>query len=288
MSIINWLREGSMLGQRYQLCAPPKALRGTTGLHRGAGLGASLDFSAHRSYEQGDDLRLLDWNVYARSDKLMVKQYHEEVAPHLELLIDASASMDLAGSRKAEAAIKLAAMLVASAGQGHFSWQCRQIHDELIPVDCGHAAPELWSDIRFEQAVDPGRALATSPLNLRPRSLRIIISDFLFESPPEIVLSRLCDGAAYVAVIQLLAESEAVPPTPGSYRLLDTESGDMQDVLIDAAGCKSYAEALANLRQLWSVACRRVGAHWVELTDTEFLTEGRIPLLERAGVLKPE
>src|SRR3954465_10128084 len=99
------LLDGEQAGSRYALRLPRQLPVGTTGQHQGARAGSSLEFREHREYEPGDDLRHIDWNVYARSDQLVAKLYHEDVTPHLDIVLDVSRSMALEHSKKAEAAV---------------------------------------------------------------------------------------------------------------------------------------------------------------------------------------
>ena len=92
------LLEGERAGGRYALRLPRRLPVGVAGGHQGARAGSSLEFREHREYEPGDDLRHIDWNAYARSDQLVVKLYHEEVTPHLDIVLDGSRSMALEGT----------------------------------------------------------------------------------------------------------------------------------------------------------------------------------------------
>ena len=91
-----FLIAGEQAGSRYALCSPRNAPSGLAGVELGNRSGSSLEFREHREYEPGDDLRRIDWSVYARSDKLTVKLFREEVSPHLDVVIDSSRSMALA------------------------------------------------------------------------------------------------------------------------------------------------------------------------------------------------
>ena len=103
-----YLAEGERAGCRYALAAPRRLPLGAAGMHQGGRSGSSLEFKEHRDYQPGDDLRHLDWNAYARSDQLIVKLFHEEVNPRLDLVLDGSRSMALPGSAKERAALGLA------------------------------------------------------------------------------------------------------------------------------------------------------------------------------------
>src|SRR6267142_4925808 len=105
------LRDGEQLGIRYALQIPQVAASGLTGSRAGRRSGSSIDFQDYREYQPGDDLRFIDWGIYARTDRLTVKLYREEVIPHLDLILDGSRSMNLADTAKANAVARLAAVL---------------------------------------------------------------------------------------------------------------------------------------------------------------------------------
>src|SRR2546422_10183740 len=99
-SIRQSLHDGEKLGLRYALQIPQVAASGWTGTRSGRRAGSSIDFQDYREYQPGDDLRFIDWGIYARSDKLTVKLYREEVTPHLDLILDGSRSMSLATTER--------------------------------------------------------------------------------------------------------------------------------------------------------------------------------------------
>ena len=89
------LRDGEQLGLRYALQIPQVAASGWTGPRSGRRAGSSIDFQDYREYQPGDDLRFIDWGIFARSDRLTIKLFREEVTPHLDLILDGSRSMNL-------------------------------------------------------------------------------------------------------------------------------------------------------------------------------------------------
>src|ERR1043166_6744305 len=103
------LRDGEKLGLRYALQVPQVAASGWTGTRTGRRSGSSIDFQDYREYQPGDDLRFIDWGIYARTDRLTVKLFREEVTPHLDLVVDGSLSMNLESSAKGIATAQLAA-----------------------------------------------------------------------------------------------------------------------------------------------------------------------------------
>src|ERR1700735_3484931 len=116
------LRDGEKLGLRYALQIPQVAARGFMGSRGGRRAGSSIDFQDYREYQPGDDLRFIDWGIYARTDRLTVKLFREEVTPHLDLILDGSRSMNLEESAKGNALAQLAALLATSAANA----QCTQ------------------------------------------------------------------------------------------------------------------------------------------------------------------
>ncbi|HEY2157302.1 MAG TPA: DUF58 domain-containing protein, partial [Isosphaeraceae bacterium] len=85
-----------------------------SGLHRSPFHGFNIEFAAYREYTPGDDLRRLDWRVFARSDRHYIKQYEEESNARVTFVVDASASMNYRGARAALSKFDYAATLVVS------------------------------------------------------------------------------------------------------------------------------------------------------------------------------
>src|SRR4051794_15002342 len=124
-SLRNYVVKGETAALRYSLGVPRQAPVGLTGGTLSQRAGSSLEFRDHRGYEPGDDLRHIDWNAYARTDQLTIKQFREEVTPILDVVLDTSRSMDLEGSEKAGATVALASFFVPAAtrsGYTHLAW----------------------------------------------------------------------------------------------------------------------------------------------------------------------
>ena len=101
------LLHGRQAGLRYALSLPRIAPTGLTGAQLGHRPGSSLEFMDHRDYQPGDDLRRIDWSAYARTDRLTVKLYREEVSPHLDIMLDGSRSMNLESTAKLQATLEI-------------------------------------------------------------------------------------------------------------------------------------------------------------------------------------
>src|SRR5881275_782016 len=121
----HYLAEGELAAVRYALGVPRSAPVGMVGSTLGHRAGSSLEFKDHRVYEPGDDLRHIDWNAFARTNQLTIKLFREEVTPHIDVVLDASRSMDLEDMEKGGAAAALAAFFAgaaARAGYSHAVW----------------------------------------------------------------------------------------------------------------------------------------------------------------------
>lgn len=271
---------------RYRLQVPPAVPQGSTGILLGRGIASSLEFMDYREYQPGDDLRRVDWNALARSDKLTVKLYRDEIHPHVDLILDGSRSMTLAGSAKRPATLALAAALIEAAGNAgyrHTVWlidrQCRQIPRGAEP-------PDVWEGIDFSAPVNPGAVLARYTPAWRTRGIRIFLSDLLWLGEPLETLYRLADRAAAVHVVQVLARADIEPPQRGNLRLVDSETGSVRDIFLDAAAQKRYRDKFTRHQQHWHRACRQVGATLTNVTAETFWERQRLDAFLAANILQ--
>jgi uncharacterized protein (DUF58 family) len=253
------LREGEKLGLRYALQIPQVAASGIVGSRLGRRAGSSIDFQDYREYQPGDDLRFIDWGIYARTDRLSIKLFREEVTPHLDLVLDGSRSMNL--EAKPVASAKLAALLATAAANAqcsHAVWLSSEGFNR-VPNDTLPAS--AWEKVAHESTRTPDQAYDILAPKLRRLGMRVFISDLLWPGNPLQTIRRLREGAAMLFVIQLLAREDATPPEHGSVRLVDSETDEVTEIYIDSSTQKQYAENLAQLQQSWDDACRQSGAH---------------------------
>jgi len=277
-----YLQAGSARGAGYALALRHGKFDGGSGFRLGNRCGNSLEFMEHRDYMPGDDLRRLDWNVFARTERLTVKLYREEINPRLDLIIDGSASMALPGSAKAEAALGLAGLLSTAAANGGYvarSWLCRE---QVEPVVNGGGDAGRWENIDFTAAVSPAEAMDRFSGGFQHHGVRIVISDLLWEGMPAHFLGKAGSGAAGLIIIQVLAEADVNPVLSGNIRLTDAENGFSEELYIDATAIERYRTALARHQQNWTAACRERGTILVTVTAESLLRQWDMqPLLSR-------
>ena len=279
------IAEGERIGSEYLLVPPRTTLSGGIGARVGRRAGGSLEFRDHRDYEPGDDLRHLDWSIFARTDRLTVKQYHEEISLFLDLIVDGSRSMSL--GEKGRASLALAALFASAARTAGLQYALRLARADLELVSRGAARPTEWRDFGLDYAGTPAAAVAAGAGTLRPLSVRVFISDLLWPGEPQAVAAALGYGAAAVVIVQLLGADEVEPDLRGGWRLVDAESGDFSDVLVDAAAVSQYRDALARHRELWDDAARGVRALVIRGTAEEVMRQLVFDELAAADILRP-
>lgn len=209
------------------------------GLHRAPYLGLSMDFAEHRPYVPGDDIRHLDWRLFARSDRHYVKQYEAETNANVVALLDVSASMAYgsAGITKLDYARFLSACLL------HFSRGQRDrvglvTFDEgvvdFVPPSARNLELALHTLARV-RASAPGAlrpSLVTAAERLSRRGIVVLISDF-YEPVDQVVEAvRLLRGRGHdVLAFHVLDPAERELPGNESTTFQDMESGEVIPVI---------------------------------------------------------
>jgi uncharacterized protein (DUF58 family) len=285
----SYLIEGERAGTRYALELPRTASAALAGERLGRQAGTSLEFRDHRDYQPGDDLRRIDWNAFARSDRLTVRLYREEISTHLDIVIDGSRSMALESSAKLRAAVGLAAAFAVAAenaGYSHGAWLAREFVER---IGNGAGRPSLWQAPDFDFRGNPAESLLRAPVRFRQQGMRVFISDLLWLGEPLAVLQRLAQGAALLVVAQTLAASDADPwqwAERGRVRLIDSETDEGREIFIDDAAIRRYRDALDRHLQNWRRACRQTGAVMVTLTAEQIVRDWNLEALVKAQIFK--
>lgn len=237
--------------------------RGKVGEVRAASVGSSLELHDFRQYQPGDDLRQIDWNAVARTGELYLRVRQDEVSPRVEVLVDGSASMGLSDAKAARTR-ELAAWVCALARRGGL---------EPVVVSTGStvrraAGPSVRAALEaleFDGKEPFDAALRRAP-PLLPCGLRVVVSDFLFETPPEVFAQRLARGAAGLMLVQVLDEEDLDPSGGAGARLTDAESGEVLERILTPGVIEQYLERLKGHVALWQGAARRVHASWVQVS----------------------
>lgn len=274
--------EARRLGERFQLAPRFRARRGLPGERRGRGVGSSLEFAERRAYEVGDDVRHLDWRAFARTDQLLVKQYEEELRPRLELYLDLSRSMAVEPEKLA-LAVDLAGVLLEAARRSAFQPTLFALDDRPRPLE---VAAFLERGVEAEGTAALPAALDAVADRGLGGSLRVVVSDFLVPAPPESYFPRLARAAGQAAFVQVLGAGDVEPPHDAAERLIDAETGESFERVLDDGARARYLERLGRWNASLEGEARRLGASWTSVTPRETLAEQVRTGLVASGLLE--
>ena len=238
--------------------------------------GHSVEFCDYRAYGVGDDLRYVDWNAYARLDRLHVKLFVDEEDLCLHLLVDASASMDFGRPTKLDYAVRLAAALGFVGLVGLERVGVGILRDRAAegwpPARGRNQFPVLLDFLTGVRATGPTRlndAIAAYALRSRESGLAVVISDLLDPAGYEAGLRALMERRFDIHLIHLLAPEEMNPELAGDFRLTDSETGEVRELSVDREALRAYRERLHGFLERVEGFCRaqEIGYHRV-ITDT--------------------
>lgn len=259
------------------------------GVHASNRAGAGTLFRDHRPYAEGDDLRTVDWNVYARHDVLVTKEFEAEEAVRVVLLLDASGSMVSGDRERLRAAARGLAVLGAVAlGRGD-RVDFLSVPGGRLRTFRGRAQlPALLEAVASVEAggrTDLARAFRDGLGRLRGRAVAAVASDFLDPRGVTAGIDFLRRLGWEVRALQPVTDADLEPPPEGRVVLVDAETGEERRVEIDGAVRERLrASAARRLRAVQS-AMRSRGVPWVRLPVVEGAEGLLLAALRRGGVL---
>jgi uncharacterized protein (DUF58 family) len=271
---------------QFQLGLPRIPVAGMSGEIMGRGTGSSLEFQEYREYLPGDDLRHVDWAAYARSDMLMVRLYREEISPRTEIYLDATRSMTTGDGHKERVTRQLASPFLQLVGRLGGRPQLYLLNDERPLRGQSMEILDSLNVVPFEGLTPLPELLGQGLLPLKPQSVRIVISDFLFPHDPGTLIRRLAAGAGVLWIIQVLSAWESDPTEMGGRRLIDIELNAEADLLVNRKAIAAYKERLVRLQEGLLRECRRAHAPVAVLIADHGLPQLCRQDLTRAGMLR--
>ena len=242
------------------------------GTRRSKNFGSSCEFADYRDYVPGDDITKIDWNAYARFDKLYEKLYFDERQMHTRIYIDASRSMNHgADSEKAEQAIRIAAAFAylsicemdkVSIYAIHGA-QLEEVVSGMVGKDSYIGCINKLNEIEFDADAKISQAIVPSAVG-RGDGFSIIISDYLTEENFEDAVDRLCDQKRDVLCIQILSREEINPQIRGKMHLFDSELPEQYfRKKIDQNVVRAYKDALKYVTDRIRLYCESRGAQYL-------------------------
>jgi len=252
------------------------------GLHRSPFRGFSVEFTEHRAYQPGDELRYLDWRILARSDRLFVKQFEEETNLRAMVLVDASRSMAWRGAperlTKREYADRLAASLALillrqrdATGLVTFDEEVRQVIPARVKAGQWTRLVRGLLDTPDGRGTAAHAALQRLTALLARRGLVVLLSDLLFDRELALAALRYLRHRGHqVIVFHLMDPAEVELAGPPEVRFTDPES-PASVVVRPRQLARVYAATVQREIAAWRTACRRHGIayHHVQ-TDLPF------------------
>ena len=244
--------------------------------------GQSVEFSDYRYYVVGDDLRFIDWNLYARLNRLFLRLFMEEQDMSLSIMFDVSRSMDYGEPMKLDYAKQLAAAMgyIGLVNYNRVSLMSFSdtIIDQLPNLRGRRPIPQMLDFIARQQPV-AGKAgdlvgvLRRFALTHRQKGIVILISDFLEKGELNDGLRYLTGDRYDVYAIQVLAPQEVNPKFAGDLRLQDLEDMDLTDISFTPAILKRYrATVQTYCDHLKQMLQRRDMAYLMSDTEMPFET----------------
>ncbi len=258
-------------------------------------VGAGIEFADHRDYVAGDDLRILDWSLYGRMERLLVRLFEEDEDLAIDVLVDASASMGLGAPTKLDLALQVGAALAYVGLANLDRVAVTVVGDTLgegLPPARGkaHVLPLL----RFLDGVEArGRtALATAAREFLARRRRhrrglvVLISDFYDPAGYREALDLLRYGRLEIVVIQISAPEEARPTLRGDVTVRDVETGEERDVTISPRALAAYERRHATLVRGLDAFCRERGVPSFAVTSDEAFDAVVLRVFRAGGLLR--
>lgn len=237
--------------ERLRLIAKRLSWAGAKGEHPSSRKGFSLEFSDYRRYQRGDDLRYVDWNIYRRLDRLLLKVFTAEEEMNVYLLVDTSRSMAEGISPKIDYAKKVAAALgyiglknLDRVGGASFAANLGS------PLTLGRGRKQILSlfDFLGKLSCDGETDLQVamrSFSNLFPHpGLVVLVSDLLDPHGCRAGLEELAKKKHQLLVIHVLDEHELSPNPAGDVALLDVERGRERRFFLDAELVRRFQQEL--------------------------------------------
>ncbi len=281
MLVANKIRAGAIKGER-----------------RSTRRGTSIEFADYRSYVRGDDLRRVDWNIYARLQRPFIKLLEDEEDLAVYLLLDASASMDWprTGDRN------LHKFVYAQRVLGGLAYIALGSGDRVAAAVLRQDGLAQWGPLRgrgqlltllgwlekahTRGAVDLSSSLRDYATRTARAGLCVVLTDLMSPEGYQEGLRTLQGRGHEVVVIQVLSPDEAAPEIVGDLRLIDVETGIPQEVTVDAEMRSLYLQRFQSWQAEIGAYCTRRGIHYVSVETSTPWEQLILSELRRMSVVR--
>lgn len=212
--------------------------------------GSGIEFADHRDYVAGDDFRYLDWNIYQRLGRLLLRLFEEEEDLSIYLIVDTSSSMGFGRSKKIVYAKKMAAALayigLANLDRVAIVTTTDKVLDRMAPTRGKQRIFKVFQFLREAHAdgtTDLGQALRVFVSQHKRRGLAVLISDLYDPAGFEHGINVLRYNKFEPFVLHLIDRGDSAPPLRGDVRIYDCETGEEREVTVTSRVLQKYKEA---------------------------------------------
>ena len=259
---------------------------GAGGLRRSRALGSSVEFSDFREYSIGDDVRRIDWNAYARFERLFLKLFMEEQEQRVHLILDASASMGFGKWEPARQMIEMLGYLCLCGGDRVTVYAVSNgAERHSRPLQGRQSYPAL---AEFIENVHPeGKtALYEGVSNIAlPAGRGVLVSDLLDEGGYQRALQSLLYRKQETSVLQLFSRAEWEPQLEDVVELCDSETDAKMILSAGFETIKRYQDTARAYVEEIDAFCRKYGMTHVFLLPEEPFEERMLRELSRCGLI---
>jgi uncharacterized protein (DUF58 family) len=273
---------------RLRLNASRRFTNRARGEHLAAKGGTSTEFCDFRDYSPGDDVRFVDWNIFARINRPYLKQFHMEEEMHVVLLVDASTSMTFEG--KLDLARRLAAGFGVLGLRGSEKVSAYAIGNgssvSLRPCTGRSATAKVFGflenfDGGGDQPIDAG--IESMLRQHRGRGVVIVLSDFLTTGDLRRSFNLLHNAGLEIFALQILGPAEIDPGIGGDFRLVDSEADSTLDISGVGDLLALYHEYRAAHEAKLAGLCQQRSGRFVSVSASEPFERVFFELLRRKG-----
>jgi len=276
--------------ERLRLNCSRRLTNRSVGEHLAGKNGASIEYADYRDYAEGDDVRFVDWNIFARLRRPYMKVYHHEEELHVALLVDASASMGYEG--KLQLARQLAAAFGVIGLLGGERVSCGAFNtsrSDVTRLTPGRGRASMQRVFAFIEKIESGGDMPVEAgierflAHHHGRGVAVVISDFLTFGNVGRALNRLAGSGLEVFAVQVLSPSEIQPELNDDVRLVDSETEQTLDVTSAGELLHLYEEYRLAFEDRLATLCRRHAGRFLRLSAEDELRWVLFDLMRRKG-----
>ena len=255
--------------------------------------GGGIEFADHREYAAGDDLRYLDWNIYARHGELLLKRFQEEQDLHVYFLLDCSRSMAVGEPAKFDLARQVTAALAYIALADLDRISVIAFADRIVgDFRLTRGKARILSLLGFLEGLEPqgvdtdlGGCIREFVRRKQRTGLAVVVSDLFSPTGYESGLDQLRHRRYEPHVIQLHDPREAAPDFLGDVELYDVENDSTRKVTVTESSLRTYRRIFAEYQQRVATYCRNYGLGCTQSSTQIAFDDLILRMMRAAGAL---